>query len=315
MSRFSNPFKKILKAVSVIVLTAVIIAAFMYYRSDISVETLKTDYTLPASDFIRINGMQVHYTTEGSGSDLLLLHGTSSSLHTWQGWVDHLKDHYRIIRLDLPAFGLTGPSPSHDYSADNYAEFLDTFTEKLNIEKAHIAGNSLGGLIAFNFAALYPEKTGKLILLNTAGISTGRTPLIFKLANIPVVGSLLAIITPRSVIKDNLEQVYYDDSKITDELIDRYFNLTLREGNREAFIARARESRDYNKFRERLKQIDSETLIIWGRHDRWIPVEHTEQYKKLIRNSTIKIFENAGHVPMEEIPVETAETALQFLRK
>lgn len=308
-------FKKILKIASALIITTILLPVLIFYKSDIPVSELKAEFTDGRSQFIEINGVNVHYRTEGNGPDLLLLHGTSSSLHTWDRWTDLLKNDFRITRLDLPAFGLTGPTPGHKYSADDYAGFLDLFTEKLKIQKAHVAGNSLGGLIAFNFAALFSEKVDKLILINTAGISTGRTPVIFKLANLPVISTIMTKVTPRSMIKDNLEQVYYDDSKITNELVDRYFKLTLREGNRDAFVARARHKRDFVMFQKRLQSLESPTLIMWGRHDQWIPVEHAEQYSQLIRNTSVKIFENAGHIPMEEIPEESAQAALEFLKK
>jgi pimeloyl-ACP methyl ester carboxylesterase len=116
-----------------------------FYRNDIPVEKLKLLYASPASKFLPLMGMNVHYRDEGNTQDtipIVLIHGTSSSLLTWDSVVDHLKDKHRIIRMDLPAFGLTGPNPTRDYSFDFYTQFVDSFLQKLQVKKCIVIGNS-----------------------------------------------------------------------------------------------------------------------------------------------------------------------------
>ena len=284
------------------------------FYSDLSVEELKRTYanSYSYSEFIEIEGTKVHYRIEGEGPPLLLLHGTASSLHTWDGWTTQLKDRFRIIRLDLPAFGLTGPSTTRDYSIEAYTKFLNAFVEKIGLERFSLAGNSLGGGIAWSFAAEFPNKVEKLILLDASGIPDDREdPAVFKLARNPVLGKLLEFITPKSFIKKNMKEVYFDDGKVTDELVTRYHDMALRAGNRVAFRDRARVVNP--DITNKLPSILAPTLIIWGADDQWIPVSNATTFAERIPNAKVAIIENAGHVPMEETPVTSANIALKFL--
>jgi pimeloyl-ACP methyl ester carboxylesterase len=286
--------------------------------SDISVDDLKTKYANEFSKFIEIDGMQVHYRIEGKGIPIVLIHGTGSSLHTWDDWSEKLKENYKVIRMDLPAFGLTGPNKSSDYSIKKYTQFFDAFVTKMNIDSMYLAGNSLGGNIAWNYAAESPEKIKKLILVDASGLPTNKPqPWIFKMAKTPILSSLFLYVTPRSVIKDNMEQVYDDDSKITEELVTRFHNMSLREGNRKAFIDRAKidflpsEESKENK----LKTIKTPTLLIWGANDNWIPLDNGKRMDALMPNSKLVVIPNSGHVPMEENPKESLLLLTSFLNE
>ena len=144
---------------TVLVLLIILIKGAVY--KDISVEDLKKEYANENSKFIEIDEMQVHYRDEGNGFPIVLIHGTASSLHTWNSWAKELTKNYRVIRMDLPAFGITGPNKSRDYSIKSYTQFLHQFLIKINVDKFYLAGNSLGGNIAWNYTAEYPEKIAK----------------------------------------------------------------------------------------------------------------------------------------------------------
>jgi pimeloyl-ACP methyl ester carboxylesterase len=134
----------------------VLISRLIYW--DIPVEELKLEYANEQSEFMELNGLSVHYRDEGEGMPVVLVHGTAASLHTWDDWTNTLKEHYRVIRMDIPAFGLTGPDPKGDYSIDGYVGFLAQFLDQLHIDSMYLAGNSLGGNIAWNFASEHPDK-------------------------------------------------------------------------------------------------------------------------------------------------------------
>ena len=304
--------KKFLLRLLIAIALVIIGLGLWGYASDLPVEELKTKYGQSPSQYLDIQGMEVHYRIEGQGDTLLLLHGTAASLHTWDGWTDKLKADFTIIRLDLPAFGLTGPDPQKRYTLDGYAHFVNRFMNELGAESFSIAGNSLGGGIAWHYAALYQENTEKLILVDPNGLPKDGPPsFIFQLAENPISAALLKKMTPRSIIHDNLKQVYHEDDKITDALIDRYRDMTRRVGNRQAFVDRANIE---DRFDERLfENIKAETLIQWGRHDSWIPVADADLFHQYIQNSQVIIYENAGHVPMEEIPETTARDVRNFL--
>ena len=299
---------------ALIILLIVLIKGAIY--SDISVEELKKEYANEHSKFIEINEMQVHFRDEGEGFPIVLVHGTASSLHTWDAWTNELKKTNRVIRMDLPAFGITGPNKNADYSIESYTTFLHFFVEKLNLEKFHLAGNSLGGNIAWNYAAEHPAKVEKLILVDASGLPTNKEPpAIFKMAKTPVLRSLFLYVTPKMLITKNIKEVYADDDKVTDELVTRYHKMALRAGNRQAFIDRAKTDfkLDAKINTDRLKSIQTPTLLIWGAKDLWIPLDNGKRMNRILVNSKLEVLENSGHVPMEENPKESLELLKNFL--
>lgn len=299
---------------SLIILLIFVIGNGVY--ADISVKDLKNEFANEHSQFIEIDEMNVHYRDEGEGFPIVLIHGTAASLHTWDDWTDELKRTNRVIRMDLPAFGITGPNKNADYSLQAYTDFLNSFIEKLKLKKFHLAGNSLGGNIAWNYAADYPQKIEKLILVDASGLPTNKQPpSIFKMAKTPLLKTLFLYVTPKILIKKNIKEVYADDSKITDELVDRYHKMALRVGNRKAFIDRAKTDfgLDSTININKLKTIMTPTLLIWGALDLWIPLDNGIRMDRILVNSSLKVLENSGHVPMEENPEESLKLMTDFL--
>ena len=297
-------------------LIALILAINSVVYSDISVDDLKVEYANQHSKFIEIDGMQVHYRIEGEGFPIVLIHGTASSLHTWDAWTKELKKTNTIIRMDLPAFGLTGPNKSADYSIKSYTTFLDQFLNQIAIDSFHLAGNSLGGNIAWNYAAEHPNKVDKLILVDASGLPTNKPqPAVFKMAKTPVVSNLFLYVTPKFFINKNMQEVYADDTKITDDLVSRYHKMALREGNRQAFIDRARMDFKLGSKAniDKLKSIQNSTLLIWGAQDNWIPLDNGKRMDSVMQNSKLVVLENSGHVPMEENPEESVAILKDFI--
>ncbi|MDC1533487.1 alpha/beta hydrolase [Polaribacter sp.] len=286
--------------------------------SDIPVEILKEKYANEFSKFVEIDGIQVHYRVEGKGIPIVLIHGTGASLHTWDDWTLKLKENYQVIRMDLPAFGLTGPNKSGDYSIKQYTQFLEEFVVKMKLDSMFLAGNSLGGNIAWNYASKNPEKVQKLILVDASGLPTNKPqPWIFKMAKTPVLSKLFLYITPRNIIEDNLKQVYEDDTKISDALITRFHDMALREGNRKAFVDRAKIDFKISEAskEEQLQNIQTPTLLIWGAKDTWIPLDNGKRMDALLPNSKLVVLQNSGHVPMEENPKESFKVLNDFLHQ
>ena len=197
-----------------------------------------------------------------------------------------IRDSFRVIRLDLPAFGLTGPATDADYSIDYYVDFLDHFLTALDVQESYIAGNSLGGGITWLYAAKYPEKVKKIILLDAAGYRA-EMPSIEKLASPDTVRSVIRYITPRYAIHFLVKQVYGENEKVTDETVSRYHRLLLREGNREVMfrVLDKIQDRENEDVKQLLNGIEVPALIIWGEKDAWIPLEpvsytHLDVYKR-----------------------------------
>jgi len=299
-------------AAAVFIVAVLALAAIANIRTDIPLETLKQRYAQPPSKFMQLGRLSVHYRDEGSGPPLVMLHGTGASLHTWQGWSAVLRRQLRVIRMDLPGFGLTGPEPSGDYSSAQYVRFLDRVADKLGLGSFYLAGNSLGGFIAWRYAAAHPERVGRLILVDAGGYPQNRRPLlVFRLAQVPVISSLLAQMNPRPLVARSLREVYADPSKVTPELIDLYTDLALRAGNREAFSARA-STREADHTGE-LSRVSAPTLIMWGRLDTLIPASDAERFARDIRRSKVVIYEGVGHLPMEEAAARSVDDARSFL--
>jgi len=295
---------------------AILIVSIYGYR-DIPFEDLKTKYAPEPSSFISVDGMNVHFRDEGDPTDsipIVLIHGTGSSLHTFDEWTARLKSDFRVIRMDLPAYGLTGPFPNKDYSIDNYVDFVQHFLNSLGIEKCILGGNSLGGGIAWRFTVEHPRIVDKLILINSSGYPSGAKsiPMAFKIARTPIIKNIFTFITPRSVARSSIENVFADKTKVTESLVDRYFELTLREGNRQAFIDRFDAKKDTSAY-HKIKLIEQRTLVLWGEQDKLIPKEKAYQFHNDLRNDTLVIIKDIGHVPMEENPDKSLEVVISFL--
>lgn len=306
--------KNIIKYTLITIIAFLIIVISIYWKNDIDINELKNKYTYPSSRFISLDGMNVHYRDVGKGEVILLIHGTGASLHTWEKWIDMLSPGYRVISFDLPGFGLTGPDPNHNYQISRYTAILDSLMVKLKVDSFHIAGNSLGGLVAWHYTTQFPHKILTLNLIDAAGLPQPgkKPPFIFQLAKLPVLSTLLQKVTPKSIIKKSMLDVYKNDQLVTEKLIDRYFELSLREGNRTAFVKRMSQLNEKLVVGD-LKNITAPVLIQWGKDDRWIPLANAFEFQKLIPKANLKIYDS-GHVPMEENPMETVKDYMIFLK-
>ena len=295
------------------ILLPVAIVTLLFYKRDIPVEDLKKKYADTSSQFMSLMGMEVHYRIEGNLSDslpIVLLHGTSSSLHTWDSLVLRLQKDKRIIRMDLPAFGLTGPNPERDYSIAYYNRFVDSFLTRLAVNKCIVGGNSLGGGIAWNQALKDTQRVKGIILINSVGYprKNEKGNIGFKLASMRSIGTILSKFTPRALIRKSLEDVYSKDEKINEALIDRYYELLLRKGNRQATLDLFSQRKTNSP--ELIRSLSIPALIIWGEDDQLIDVSNAYQFNKDIQASTLAILSQSGHVPMEESPDEV-ETSIR----
>lgn len=303
----------------------IVILLLIICERDRPVEELIPLYANKDSKFMPIMGMKVHYRDEGVATDtlpLILLHGMSSSLNTWDSVVIDLKQHRRVISLDLPGFGLTGPSPEMAYNFPYYAKFIDSFTTRMQIKRFILAGNSMGGAISWNYALHNPSRLAKMILIDAAGYpKKGESgSLGFKLASTPVINNLLLYATPKALVRKSLETVYYDPARVTDEQVERFHDVAIREGNRGAALLIFKGSfqgdskRFLNSNVSRIKEIKTPTLILWGDKDNLIGVNNVDNFLKDIKGSKAEIYKNVGHVPMEEVPGKVAASILNFVQ-
>lgn len=311
------------RAVRWAVLTALALLALLLalsWESDRPLDQLSARWASPPSQFIELQGMRVHLRDQGPPDDpmpLLLLHGTSASLHTWEGWVAGLGADQRIVSVDLPGFGLTGPDPDRDYRIERYVDFVHALLDRLQIERALIAGNSLGGWIAWETALAHPNRVHALVLVDPAGYGSvpEEIPLGFRLARQQWLRPLLERLLPRSLVQQGVEQVYGDPARVSSELVDRYFELSLREGNRQALFDRFNQGLGSPDNRLRTAAIKQPTLILWGSEDRLIPPTDGARFAADIAGSQLHLFAGLGHVPHEEDPTTTLAVVRPFLRQ
>jgi pimeloyl-ACP methyl ester carboxylesterase len=307
-----------LALLSALMFVAAVAALVHFWQPDRPVDTLKARWAPPPSRFVAVQGLGVHVRDVGPRDDpspIVLVHGTSASLHTWEGWVADLSKSRRVITFDLPGFGLTGPNAEGDYAIERYASFLLALLERLKVDGPIVlGGNSLGGEVAWGFAARHPQRVAQLILVDAAGYTLvpKRLPIGFVLASLPGVRWTMQYVLPRAAVEQSVRSVYGDPSKITPALVDRYFDLTLREGNRLALGQRLQQ-RENGREAERIKTLKMPTLILWGGRDQLIPPEHAQWFARDIAGSQLVMFDALGHVPHEEDPAATLKLVRAFL--
>ncbi|HXW30219.1 MAG TPA: alpha/beta hydrolase, partial [Xanthobacteraceae bacterium] len=303
------------------VLAALVLALAVFiaatWAPERKVAELKGRWAPPPSVFVAVLGMQVHLRDEGPRDDespIVLLHGSGSSLHAWEGWAQALKSPRRVIRYDMAGFGLTGPSPDGVYTADSDVRLVIAVLDTLGIARCVLGGNSLGGAVAWRTALTHPSRVDKLILVDAGGYPyrAPATPLGFRLVRMPGLNWLLQHTLPRFLVEQGLRSVFADPKKVTPDMVDRAVALTQREGNRRAFIARATQRPSAN-LADRIPELKLPTLITWGGRDRLIPPEIAERFHRDIAGSTLAMFDDLGHAPDEEDPERTVVAVQEFL--
>jgi pimeloyl-ACP methyl ester carboxylesterase len=283
------------------------------YTPDRSAAWLAARYVKPDDHFIELLGarLRVRITGPAAAPVVILLHGFGSSLETWEPWAGVLDKQYRVIRFDLPGFGLTGPDPNGDYTDQRTVEILAALMDRLGIEKADLIGNSLGGKIAWNFAAAYPERVNRLVLISPDGFASPGFEYGVK-PKLPFIMRLLPYTLPRFMLRMNLVIAYADPKKLSDATLTRYQDMMLAPGDRQALLVRTQQV-----FLEppgpRLAKITAPTLILWGEEDRMIPFSNSADYMRDLPHAKLVALPGLGHVPFEESPAASLPPVMAFL--
>ncbi len=308
-----------------LLLMASALALALSRAPDRSVQSLVARWAPPPSQFIDLHGQLVHLRDEGprDAVPLVLVHGTSASLHTWDGWSAALRAQHRVITFDLPGFGLTGPFSGRyadrGYGGEELARFVLELLDELKVDRFAIGGNSLGGEVAWRVASLAPQRVQRLVLVDAAGyeLRSESLPIGFRVASLPGVNRVFEWLLPRGMVEASVREVYGDPSRVTPALIDRYFEITLREGNRRALVqrfqAQAIDLQSVPAHVARLRALQVPTLLIWGARDRLIPPALGERFKTDIAGSRLVVLDGLGHVPQEEDAAASVAPVKAFL--
>lgn len=270
-------------------------------------------YVGPDSRFLELAGSRVHVRDEGEGEAIVLLHGALASLHTWDGWVDELVADYRVIRLDLPPFGLSSAHPEGRYDGPAAVELLNALLQALGIESAVLVGNSLGGYYAAYFAAKAPERVRALTLISPAGYPQ-QMPSFLRLAAAPGLGKLTEWFTPRPAIRRVLARLYAEPGRVEERTVTRYYDLIRAPGNRrEARVVVRQMAQQRDEEPVWVRQIEQPTLLLWGEQDHWVPLALAERWLSDLHDARLLVYPDAGHIAMEEIAVRTVKDFRHFL--
>lgn len=303
---------KLLALISMLVFTS---CTYMGVQS-IPVHTLEADFQNEHSRYIDIDGLRVHYRDEGNGPVLLLIHNELGSLHSWDKWVEELGDRYRIVRMDLPGFGLTGPGSLQDYGRSATVNFISRFIDELNLQNINLVGASYGGFTAWNYALDNPDNVNKLILLSPVGY-TQKLPTVVSLFAMPGIETASNISVPKPIVEQTLQQGFGSEKRLTKDIVNRYHHLLLREGNRTSaarFFKVLKEHSQNEYLGVGIKDISVPTFIMWGEQDRWTPIEYLDLWMEDVADAEFMRYPSVGHYPHEEIPTISAQDADLFIQ-
>ena len=292
---------------------ALLTGAAALYTPDKRGAALRRRYAQPPSSFVEALGVRLHIRDTGpeAGPALILLHGFASSLHTWEAWAEALSGRWRVVRIDLPGFGLTGADPGGDYSDGRTMAVLLALMERLGIGRAGLVGNSMGGRIAWQFAARHPERVDRLVLISPDGFSNpGRG--YGERATIPPMFHVLRYVLPASVLRQYLAPSYADPRRLTEAVLRRYRDMLLAPGVRSAMMRHMRQMvlEDPTPV---LARVRAPTLVVWGEQDRIIPPAKAADFARGLPDARVVMLPGLGHAPQEEAPARSLGPVLAFL--
>jgi len=291
-----------------------LLVALWVYR-DIPAEALEAKYANEESRFMNIDGVRIHYRDEGnkSGPVVVLIHAHFASLLGWEDWVDALKDEYRVISFDMTSHGLTGPDPSGDYTVKRTVDLTEKLIDALGVEKLSFGATSLGGTIALHYTSRHPERVNSLVLLSPGSLE-GREQM-EKRGTPGTSANLLHYILPRAIPAYMLSSAWGNTAPLPEELIDRWHDMWMREGQREAELDRIRQYK-YEGIEEIIESIQVPVFIMWGEDNPQAKVEQAPEFIHLLNNSPsviLKIYPGVGHMAVQEAGEITGADARAYL--
>lgn len=294
---------------------AAILAVVMHglWTPDLERAELEKRYAASSTQTIELDGLKVHYKETGpqGAPALLLLHGFGSSLQAWDDWSVKLEQKYRVIRLDLPGFGLTGASPDQDYSEEKDLAILTHFANKLGLDKFSVIGHSMGGKMAWSLAAAQPDRVQALVLMAPDGFPETKD-IGTKPYEVPAIMGLIKYVLPKYLVRKSIEPAFAEADALNDALVNRYFDMLRAPGVRGAILERSNQT-IYTDPVPRLKAIKAPTLLIWGEQDQMIPSTNAQSYANVLSNSTTVLVPKLGHLLQEEQPEKGLAVVMEFL--
>lgn len=297
-----------------LVLIALLIA-FWLWTPDRDRATLEAEYLAAPGDMVDVADFgRLHVRDSGptSAPAVILIHGFGGSLHAWEPWAQALATRHRVIRFDLPGSGLSPPDPSGIYTDARSMQVLIALMDQLGVPQASVVGHSIGGRIAWTFAATHPERVDKLVLVAPDGFASpgfayGQPP------EVPASVKLMRHVLPEPLLRMSLKPAYADPAFLSDALARRYHALMLAPGSRDALIARMQQTTLVDPL-PLLRRIRAPTLLVWGDADAMIPVANAADYLKAMPTATLLSLSGVGHLPQEEAAERSIGPVQAFLK-
>lgn len=307
--------RRVLAWIGAGLLLLVIGAAMWLYTPDEDPARLRAAHAGPPSAFLDVAGLRLHIRDTGArdGPAVLMLHGFGSSLHSWEGWAERLADRFRVLRVDLPGFALTGPDPTGDYSDARASVVLAALLDRLGIAQADVIGNSMGGRIAWRLALAEPARVRRLVLVAPDGFASPGRPYGAP-EPVPPVVHLLPWMMPRSMGRATLAPAFGDASRMTEADVDRAHDLLRAPGVRPAILARMAQHALEDP-RPLLPRLTQPVLLLWGETDRLIPASHGQDWLDVLPRAELVVLPGLGHVPQEEDPEVSLRPVRAFLER
>ncbi len=316
--------RKIVLLVQGVIVGILVGGVALLWRGDITYAELDKTYASPASKFIEMGGgVEAHWRDEGNpnGRPILLIHGFSASLHTWEPWVRELGGEYRLVSVDLPGHGLTRTPKNYQPSIEGYSDFIDAFMGKIDLDHAMVVGSSMGGNTAWMTALRHPARVDSLVLVGASGwphegADDEEEPAVFKLLRTPVIGPLMTNLDSTRLVRGGLEASFVNKALVDDAMVARYVDMARAPNHRPVLIS-ITTNRDNRAVatKDALSKITAPTLILHGAEDNLVPVAGATLFEQAIPGATAVIYENIGHVPQEEIPARSAQDLRTFLHR
>lgn len=271
--------------------------------------------------YIQIGDVNTRYWEAGSrGSSVILLHGIGSFIEHWEYNFEALSKKHHVLALDLVGFGLSD-KPNVPYSIPYLAKFVEKFMKAKGVRSASIVGNSLGAMIAVELCLISPELVDKLVLVS-GGCFGKKLAFELRLLTVPFIGEKL-LRPNRDGTKQFLQLMFANQALISNEMVDLAFERNARPGSVEAFLETLRSGANIfglkqdlvDRTLENAHQIHTPALVIWGRKDKILPVEHAYKAGEILPNVDMIIFDDCGHLPQMECSEKVNELILDFLAK
>jgi pimeloyl-ACP methyl ester carboxylesterase len=304
---------RVLAAATIVILLTLAGLGLWLYTPDQPRAALEAEYAHPPSAFIPVAGLRLHIRDTGPADApaLIMLHGFGSSLHTWEPWAQALSGPFRVIRIDLPGFGLTGADPSGDYSDERTVAVILALMDSRRLVRATLIGNSMGGRFAWRFAAAHPDRMDRLVLISpdgfaSPGLEYDRTP------KVPALMRALPYTLPGFMLRQSLAPSYADPARLSEPTIARYRAMMLAPGVRRAILDRMAQTKLTDPA-PLLRAIRTPTLLLWGEQDAMIPIANAADYLANLPDARLVRLPGMGHVPMEEAPDATLPPLRAFL--